>query len=257
MARRSSRRRARLRSPARRTSTPSRPPAPGSRSTMFRPIRAGPRAPGWSPGFTPTSTARSSNGMPLDARHPTLFTELRRAGYVPTLFGYTDTTPDPRGRHPGDPDLGEYEGVCAGLAVDTLLIERSTAWLVGSQGEGLSGPRSGCGSRRHLRPARGSVSQRSFPPRIAKLPFSPIASCSGCPCRGAHPSARISPMWRHIRRLRRRHRFTGRLLPPMCRCRCAGRSRDRSDPASADPRSPRQHRYGQFRAWAFGPRPRC
>ena len=69
------------------------------------------------------------NGTPLDARHPTLFTELRKTGYRPTLFGYTDTTPDPRGRPPADPDLGDYEGVCPGMAVDTLLTERATPWL--------------------------------------------------------------------------------------------------------------------------------
>ncbi len=70
-----------------------------------------------------------SNGTPLDARHPTLFTALREAGYRPTLFGYTDTTLDPRGRGAGDPDLGDYENVCPGLAVDTLLTERATPWL--------------------------------------------------------------------------------------------------------------------------------
>ena len=70
--------------------------------------------------------------MPLDARHPTLFTELRRAGYRPTLFGYTDTTLDPRGKPPGDPDNGDYENVCPGMAVDTLLTERATPWLAAS-----------------------------------------------------------------------------------------------------------------------------
>ncbi|MCW6510432.1 sulfatase-like hydrolase/transferase [Lichenifustis flavocetrariae] len=69
------------------------------------------------------------NGVPLDARHPTLFTELRRAGYRPTLFGYTDTTLDPRGKPDLDPDNGDYENVCPGMAVDTLLTERATPWL--------------------------------------------------------------------------------------------------------------------------------
>ncbi len=81
-----------------------------------------------------------TNGTPLDARHPTLFTELRRAGYLPTLFGYTDTAPDPRGRSERDPDLADYEGVCAGLAVDTLLVERATPWLAHLRGRGVAIP---------------------------------------------------------------------------------------------------------------------
>lgn len=69
------------------------------------------------------------NGVPLDARHATVFTEARQAGYRPRLFGYTDTTLDPRGRPDGDPDRGDYENVCPGLDVDTLLTERATPWL--------------------------------------------------------------------------------------------------------------------------------
>ncbi|MCB4771668.1 alkaline phosphatase family protein [Ancylobacter sp. Lp-2] len=70
-----------------------------------------------------------ANGMPLDARHPTLFTELRRAGYLPTLFGYTDTTLDPRGRAPLDPDRGTYENLCPGMVAGMMLTERATPWL--------------------------------------------------------------------------------------------------------------------------------
>ena len=76
------------------------------------------------------------NGVPLDARHPTLFTELRRAGYRPTLFGYTDTTLDPRGKPERDPDNGDYENVCPGMAVDTLLTERATPWLAHLKAKG-------------------------------------------------------------------------------------------------------------------------
>ena len=78
------------------------------------------------------------NGVPLDARHPTLFTELRRAGYRPTLFGYTDTTLDPRGKPDRDPDRGDYENVCPGLAVDTLLTKRATSWLSHLQARGYA-----------------------------------------------------------------------------------------------------------------------
>ncbi len=77
------------------------------------------------------------NGVPLDLRHPTLFTELRRAGYRPTLFGYTDTTLDPRGKPPLDPDNGDYENVCPGMAVHTLLTERATPWLAHLKAKGM------------------------------------------------------------------------------------------------------------------------
>jgi arylsulfatase A-like enzyme len=69
------------------------------------------------------------NGTPLDARHPTLFQEARRAGYRPRLFGYTDTVLDPRGRAALDPDRGDYENVAPGIDVDTLLTERAVPWL--------------------------------------------------------------------------------------------------------------------------------
>ena len=45
------------------------------------------------------------NGTPLDARFTNLALEVRKAGYDPTLFGYTDTSPDPRRYAPDDPAL--------------------------------------------------------------------------------------------------------------------------------------------------------
>ena len=39
------------------------------------------------------------NGTPLDDRLTNIAREVRKAGYDPTLFGYTDTSPDPR-RYP-------------------------------------------------------------------------------------------------------------------------------------------------------------
>ncbi|MCC0029711.1 MAG: sulfatase-like hydrolase/transferase [Brucellaceae bacterium] len=45
------------------------------------------------------------NGAPLARHHATIATEMRKAGYEPLLFGYTDTTPDPTGMDPEDPDL--------------------------------------------------------------------------------------------------------------------------------------------------------
>lgn len=55
------------------------------------------------------------NGTPLDARHPNLARSVRAAGWSPQLFGYTDTTVDPRGLPPDDARLFTYEGVLPGF----------------------------------------------------------------------------------------------------------------------------------------------
>lgn len=55
------------------------------------------------------------NGTPLDARFTNVALEARKAGYDPVLFGYTDTSVDPRTVRPGDPRLYSYEGVLPGF----------------------------------------------------------------------------------------------------------------------------------------------
>ena len=55
------------------------------------------------------------NGTPLDARFTNVALEVRKAGYDPVLFGYTDTGVDPRTVAPGDPRLKTYEGVLPGF----------------------------------------------------------------------------------------------------------------------------------------------
>ena len=59
-----------------------------------------------------------ANGTPLDARFDNIAWAARRAGYEPTLFGYTDQSVDPRQtKGPDDPRLGSYEGILPGFAV--------------------------------------------------------------------------------------------------------------------------------------------
>jgi arylsulfatase A-like enzyme len=57
-----------------------------------------------------------ANGTPLDARFDNIAKAARRAGYVPTLFGYTDQSIDPREANgPQDPRLQDYEEVLPGF----------------------------------------------------------------------------------------------------------------------------------------------
>ncbi|MEZ5321107.1 MAG: alkaline phosphatase family protein [Microthrixaceae bacterium] len=70
------------------------------------------------------------NGTPLDDRFTNLALELAAVGYRPTLFGYTDTTVDPRTvDDPDDPRLRTYEGVLPGFEVEVRLPESADAWL--------------------------------------------------------------------------------------------------------------------------------
>ncbi|MEE8150387.1 MAG: alkaline phosphatase family protein [Nitrosomonadaceae bacterium] len=80
------------------------------------------------------------NGTPLDARHSNFALEARKGGYDPLLFGYTDVSPDPRTRAPGDPDLKKYEGVLPGLTPAVLLDSEALPWLTYLKGKGYETP---------------------------------------------------------------------------------------------------------------------
>lgn len=69
------------------------------------------------------------NGTPLDTRHTTTAQELRKAGQDPVLFGYTDTSIDPRGIPATDPRLLSYEGVAPGYRPVCLMLESALPWL--------------------------------------------------------------------------------------------------------------------------------
>ncbi|MIL09566.1 phosphonate monoester hydrolase, partial [Salmonella enterica subsp. enterica] len=69
------------------------------------------------------------NGSPMDARFDNIALAMRRLGYEPTLFGYTDVSPDPRRHAPADPILDSYEGVLPGFSVRQLLPEHQKPWL--------------------------------------------------------------------------------------------------------------------------------
>jgi arylsulfatase A-like enzyme len=81
------------------------------------------------------------NGTPLDARHDNVALVARRAGYEPALFGYTDTSIDPRTCPPDDPRLFEYEGVLPGFdAVCHLPESKPYAWLDWMRADGVEVP---------------------------------------------------------------------------------------------------------------------
>ncbi len=81
------------------------------------------------------------NGTPLDARHDNVALVARRLGYEPALFGYTDTSIDPRTCAPGDPRLFRYEGVLPGFDPVCHLPESEPfEWLEWMRADGLDVP---------------------------------------------------------------------------------------------------------------------
>ncbi|SHF14140.1 Arylsulfatase A [Ruegeria intermedia] len=69
------------------------------------------------------------NGTPLRHDTPNIATEMRKAGYLPQLFGYTDTSADPRVHHPNDPAVKTYENPMNGFhEVVEMRLEESFPW---------------------------------------------------------------------------------------------------------------------------------
>ncbi|MBK8086090.1 MAG: alkaline phosphatase family protein [Devosia sp.] len=77
------------------------------------------------------------NGSPLADRFDNIARAARRAGYDPTLFGYTDVSPDPTGKAPDDPDNLTYEGVLPGFTARVKLPEHEKPWLSWLRSQGL------------------------------------------------------------------------------------------------------------------------
>jgi arylsulfatase A-like enzyme len=81
-----------------------------------------------------------SNGTPLDARHTNWALESARLGYDPVLFGYTDTSADPRGVDPADPRLTTYEGPLPGIRTVCAMDGDPTAWTNWLNAKGYETP---------------------------------------------------------------------------------------------------------------------
>lgn len=80
------------------------------------------------------------NGTPLGAQFNNLAKEARKAGFDPQLFGYTDTSPDPRLLAEGDPALTRYEGVLPGFSTGCLMTEDFAPWRAWLAAKGYEVP---------------------------------------------------------------------------------------------------------------------
>ena len=83
------------------------------------------------------------NGTPLDARFTNVALLARELGYDPVLFGYTDTSVDPRTVPPGDPRLFTYEGILPGFraVVHDPWEQGSPAWGAWLAAQGFDVPK--------------------------------------------------------------------------------------------------------------------
>ena len=71
-----------------------------------------------------------ANGTPLQGGFDNLALVARRAGYDPTLFGYTDQGLDPsRACGADDPRLDYYDGILPGFSVGLYLPESQAGWV--------------------------------------------------------------------------------------------------------------------------------
>lgn len=81
------------------------------------------------------------NGTPLDARHSNLALEVRKAGRDPVLFGYTDSSIDPRDVAADDPRLRSYEGILPGFRLIAALNSNNLEeWLASLRHKGYDVP---------------------------------------------------------------------------------------------------------------------
>ncbi|NJN51083.1 MAG: alkaline phosphatase family protein [Gammaproteobacteria bacterium] len=82
-----------------------------------------------------------NNGTPLDRRHVNWAQLLRGAGWDPVLFGYSDTSADPRDYPPDHVALKTYEGILPGLrSLAHVNLGDARAWAEFLAGHGYPIP---------------------------------------------------------------------------------------------------------------------
>lgn len=102
-----------------------------------------------------------ANGTPLDSRFDNIALMARRAGYEPTLFGYTDQSIDPRVTlGPDDPRLSSYEGLLPGFDWQLNLSGSHQPWMdfLADHGHDVSKGHLHLLATEHERPAELGVS---------------------------------------------------------------------------------------------------
>jgi len=81
------------------------------------------------------------NGTPLSDGITNIALEARKSGYDPILYGYTDTSLDPRNRHPNDPVLKSEENVMPGFReVLEMRLKESYPWRAYLKSKGYDLP---------------------------------------------------------------------------------------------------------------------
>ncbi len=81
------------------------------------------------------------NGTPLAADKTNIALEVRKLGFDALLFGYTDTSHDPRSGHRNDPRLRSYEGVLPGFhEIVEMCIDQSFPWRAHLRAKGYDLP---------------------------------------------------------------------------------------------------------------------
>jgi arylsulfatase A-like enzyme len=85
------------------------------------------------------------NGTPIDSRLSNWALEMRKVGYDPSLFGYTDSATDPRGLDKNDPRLVNYSEPMAGFGSYTQYKEEVSAdWVHSLISKGYEMPETLC-----------------------------------------------------------------------------------------------------------------
>lgn len=81
------------------------------------------------------------NGTPMPHDTPNIATEVRKAGYLPLLYGYTDSGQDPRQYDARDPALTSYEEVMPGFhEMVEMRLEESLPWRADLIAKGYTVP---------------------------------------------------------------------------------------------------------------------
>lgn len=107
------------------------------------------------------------NGTPLDHRHTNIALEARRMGCEPMLFGYTDTTNDPRLHSPRDPNVRSFSGVLPGFREGVRYQnEVFASWQEYLAGRGYS-----IADDSHTMMVPPAPAGRSFPPAGQAAPY--------------------------------------------------------------------------------------